>query len=229
MPDSAPRLVTICRVHQLQPVSGAPGVTAIDKRPAEGPVKVHKLGLYGDVQADRKHHGGEDKALYAYSAEEAAHWEAKLGRGVPPGYFGENLRTRGVETTGAVIGERWRIGQGVEVEVTMPRIPCANFATHTGEARWVKRFTEEALVGAYLRVVATGALEAGDDIEVIHRPEHGITVGRWFAGSDPADAQSLIDADAAGEFTMAASLRSYVDKALRRVAGRAAVRGVESR
>ncbi|WP_460462092.1 MOSC domain-containing protein [Arthrobacter pigmenti] len=203
-------------MHQLKPVTGAPGVTAIDKRPVEGRVKVHRLGLHGDVQADRKHHGGWDKALYAYSAEEAEHWQEKLGRDVPPGYFGENLRTRGIETTGAVIGERWRIGESVEVEVTMPRVPCVNFATHMAERQWVRRFTEAGLVGTYLRVVTTGVLEAGDPIEVIRRPEHGITVGRWFTEPHPEDAQSLTDADAAGEFTMAAALRSYVDKALRR-------------
>lgn len=216
MPGSASCLIAICRVHQLKPVSGAPGVTAIDKRAAAGPVKVHKLGLFGDVQADRKHHGGADKALYAYSDEEAQLWQAMLGREVPPGYFGENLRTRGVETTGAVIGERWRIGESVQVEVTMPRIPCANFATHTREPQWVKRFSSEGLVGAYLRVVTTGAIEAGAMIEMIHRPDHGVTVGRWFTESDAEDAQSLIDAETAGEFTMAPALRSYVEKAVRR-------------
>lgn len=216
MPGSVPLLTSICRVHQLKPVSGAPGVTAIDKRPVEGRVKVHRLGLHGDVQADRKHHGGADKALYAYSAEEAELWQAKLGRDVPPGYFGENLRTRGIETTGAVIGERWRIGASVEVEVTMPRIPCVNFATHMGEQRWVKRFADEGMVGAYLRVLTTGSLEVGDNIEVIHRPEHGVTLGRWFLESDPADAHALIEAEAAEEFTMAPALRSYVDKAVGR-------------
>lgn len=210
------RVTTICRVHQLKSVSGAPGITAIDKRPADGPVKVHKLGLFGDVQADRKNHGGADKALYAYSEEEAKLWQAMLGREVPPGCFGENLRTSGVETTGAVIGERWRIGQSVEVEVTMPRIPCANFATHMGEPQWVKRFTGEGLVGAYFRVHTTGTIQPGDPIEMIHQPRHGVTVGRWFTESNPDDAQSLIDADEEGEFVMAAALRAYVDKALRR-------------
>lgn len=216
--SAEPRLLAICRVHRLKPIAGAPGVTAIDKRAAEGPVKVHRLGLFADVQADRKHHGGADKALYAYSHEDAEHWAAKLGREVPPGLFGENLRTQGVETTGAVIGERWRIGAKLEVEVTMPRVPCVNFATHMAEPQWVKRFAEEGLVGAYFRVLKTGAIQAGDAIEVSYRPTHGVTSGRWFTESDPRDAQTLIDADEAGEFTMAASLRTYVDKALRRAA-----------
>lgn len=209
-----PRLLAICRVHRLKPVDGAPGVTAIDKRAAHGPVKVHKLGLFADVQADRKHHGGEDKALYAYSQAEAEHWAAKLGRTVPPGLFGENLRTDGVGTTAAVIGEQWRIGSTVEVEVTMPRVPCANFATHMEEPQWVKRFTEEGLIGAYFRVLKTGTIEAGDTVYVLHRPAHGVTSGRWFTERSADDAQTLLDAAAAGQFTMAPALRPYVDMAL---------------
>ncbi|GAB3517690.1 MOSC domain-containing protein [Arthrobacter monumenti] len=216
--SAGPRLLAICRVHQLEPIGGAPGVTAIDKRAAEGPVKVHRLGLFADVQADRKHHGGVDKALYAYSQEDAEHWAAKLGREVPPGLFGENLRTQGIETTGAVIGERWRIGSKVEIEVTMPRVPCVNFATHMAEPQWVKRFAEEGLVGAYFRVLKTGTIEAGDAVEVLYRPTHGVTSGRWFTERSPRDAQALLGSAAAGEFKMADSLRSYVDKALNRTA-----------
>lgn len=213
--SAQPRLLAICRVHQLKPISGTPGVTAIDKRAAEGPVKVHRLGLFADVQADRKHHGGEDKALYAYSHEDAEHWAVKLGREVPPGLFGENLRTRGIATTGAVIGERWRIGSTVELEVTMPRVPCVNFATHMDEPQWVKRFADEGLVGAYFRVLKTGTIEAGDAVELLYRPAHGVTSGRWFTERSADDAQALLDSAAAGGFTMAAGLRLHVMNSVR--------------
>ncbi|WP_035780610.1 MOSC domain-containing protein [Arthrobacter sp. H14] len=212
------RLLAICRVHRLKPIGGAPGVTAIDKRAAEGPVKVHRLGLFADVQADRKHHGGADKALYAYSHEDAEHWAAKLGREVLPGLFGENLRTKGIETTGAFIGERWRIGSKVEIEVTMPRVPCVNFATHMEEPQWVKRFAEEGLVGAYFRVLKTGTIEAGDAVELLYRPTHGVTSGRWFTERSADDAQILLDSAAAGEFKMAPGLRLNAMKALQRSA-----------
>ncbi|MFD1214558.1 MOSC domain-containing protein, partial [Arthrobacter sp. GCM10027362] len=170
-------LLAVCRVHALKPDAGGPvGVTAIDKRPAAGPVQVTGLGLHADVQADRKHHGGEPKALYAYAEEDARWWADELGREIPPGLFGENLRTAGVDVNGALIGERWRIGAEVVVEATSARIPCGTFARHMGEDRWVRRFTAAGRPGAYLRVLAAGRIQAGDAVEVIHRPRHGVSV-----------------------------------------------------
>jgi len=125
------RLVAVCAVHQLLPDSGTIGITAIDKRAVDGPVKVGPYGAYADVQADRKHHGGLEKALYAYSQEDADYWASELGRELPPGWFGENLRVEGIEVNAALVGEQWRIGASVIVEVTMPRTPCQTFA------RWV--------------------------------------------------------------------------------------------
>jgi hypothetical protein len=109
--------------------------------PVEGPVKVHKLGLQGDIQANRVHHGGPDQAIYAYSQADADYWAGELQRELPPGIFGENLRVAGIEPTNAVIGERWKIGMDVEVEVTSPRTPCATFQRRMGEPQFVKRFT----------------------------------------------------------------------------------------
>ncbi|QIG40242.1 MOSC domain-containing protein [Microbacterium sp. 4R-513] len=168
-----PRLLAVCVVHELRPDSGN-GVTAIDKRPAPGPVRIRAFGAYGDVQADRKHHGGLDKALYAYSQEDAEFWEGELGRAVPPGFFGENLRTEGLDVNAARIGERWRIGSRVEVEVTMPRTPCGTFARRIGGSHqrgWVKRFSAERRLGPYLRVIRTGTIQAGDEITVIPAPD----------------------------------------------------------
>ena len=215
-PDTTPRLLAVCRVHALREDPGPVGVTAIDNRSVEGPVPVGPLGLRGDVQADRRFHGGEDQALYAYADEEAARWAAELGRDVPPGLFGENLRTRGLATTGAVIGERWRIGSTVEVEVTGPRIPCATFGRYLGEERWVRRFSDAGLVGAYLRVLRAGPIEAGDEIEVVERPEHGVTVGRWFSERSLQDARRLKDADDAGRVRLSESVRDAVRAVLSR-------------
>lgn len=96
-----PSLLAVCVVHQLRPDAGYIGVTAIDKRAVSGPVRVRPLGAYGDVQADRKHHGGLDKALYAYAQEDADFWQSELGRDLPPGWFGENLRTEGLDVNAA--------------------------------------------------------------------------------------------------------------------------------
>lgn len=207
------RVLAVCRVFQLLPDNGNVGVTAIDKRAVEGPVKVRTLGLYGDVQADRKHHGGAEQAVYAYAQEAIEEWSAELGRDLPPGTFGENLRTHGLDVDGARLGERWRIGSAV-FQVSAPRVPCATFARSIREPKWVKRFTEKGLTGAYLRVLKTGTLQAGDPIEVDYRPDHQVSVTRWFREQRPEDARVLRAEAEAGRFVMGPSLAGFVDKVL---------------
>lgn len=177
------RIVAVCVVSQLRPDAGTVGVTAIDKRPVDGPVKVGRLGVYADVQADRKHHGGEDQAVYAYAAEDADWWAEQLQRDIPPGIFGENLRVEGVEVSNARVGERWRIGD-VVLEVTSARTPCMTFARWMGEESngWVRRFSDARRLGTYLRVVQTGRVAAGDPIEVVAAPAGAPSILDEYAG-----------------------------------------------
>jgi MOSC domain-containing protein YiiM len=169
-------------------VSGADLLALPDRRPnrsgirkvaVAGRVAVHELGLDGDVQVNRKYHGGEGQALYAYAQEDADWWAAELDRELPPGRFGENLRLSGVDVTAALLGERWRIGTAL-LEVTAPRIPCANFARFWGVPQLVKRFTAHGATGTYLRVLQTGDVGAGDDVEVVLRPDHEVSTGLVF-------------------------------------------------
>lgn len=166
-------LTAVCVVHALLPDAGVPGVTAIDKRPIDGSAQVRKLGVHADVQADRIHHGGENQAVYVYAQEDADFWADELGREIPPGWFGENLRVSGVDVSNARAGEQWAIGEDVVLEVTHPREPCATFARWVGgtDARgWVKRFAAAGRPGAYVRVVSTGKVRAGDAITVTASP-----------------------------------------------------------
>jgi MOSC domain-containing protein YiiM len=156
-----------------------PNRSGIDKRPVAGRVAVHRLGLDGDVQVNRRYHGGEGQAVYAYAQEDADWWAAELDRELPAGRFGENLRTTGLDLTGAVLGERWRVGTAL-LEVSACRIPCANFARFWGVPQLVKRFTARGASGAYLRVLETGDVGAGDAVEIVSRPDHGVTVGLLF-------------------------------------------------
>jgi MOSC domain-containing protein YiiM len=178
------RLIAPCVVAQLRPDAGTVGTTAIDKQPVDGPVKVGKLGLYADVQADRKHHGGEEQAVYAYAAEDADWWAEQLGRDIPPGLFGENLRVAGLDVSNARVGERWKIGDKVVLEVTVPRTPCMTFARWMGEEDngWVRRFSDARRLGAYLRVVSTGSVRADDPIEVIPAPAGSPTILDIYRG-----------------------------------------------
>jgi len=164
------------------------GVSGIDKRPVEGPVRVTApgpkgvggSGLAGDAVCSTKHHGGDDQAVYAVAREDLDAWERELGRPLRNGVFGENLTTSGVDVSGALIGERWRVGPDLLLEVTSGRIPCRTFQGHLGERQWVRRFTAQAAPGAYLRVIEPGEIRAGDAIEVVRRPDHEVTVSLQF-------------------------------------------------
>jgi MOSC domain-containing protein YiiM len=208
-------LLAVCRVHALLPTKDSTGVTAIDKRAVDGPVPVHPLGLTGDIQASRKHHGGATKAVYAYSQQDADFWAAELGREITPGLFGENLRVDGVDASNAVIGERWSVGDQVVLEVTMPRTPCVNFARYLGERSWVKRFAEANRVGTYLSVVTKGSIRAGDAIRVTHVPDHGVTAAQVYAGPDEGQARSLLEAATAGHLVLTPQVRKSALQALR--------------
>lgn len=150
-------------------------LTAIWKHPVEGRIAVRGVNLDGDDQADRTVHGGPDKAVYAYAIEETRQWEAELGRELGPGAFGENLTTEGVDVSGAVLGERWRIGTTL-LEVVQPRLPCFKLGLRMGDKRFVRRFGEASRPGAYLKVLEEGELGTGDEVLVEDVPDHGVTV-----------------------------------------------------
>lgn len=188
-------------------------VTGIDKRPVTEPVMVREpgprgvggSGLVGDPICDLRHHGGSDQAVYAYAREDLDFWERELGRSLRCGAFGENVTTADVDVTRAVIGERWQIGQTCVLEVTSPRIPCRTFAGWLAEQRWVRRFTEQGLPGAYLRVIEPGWVRAGDAITVIARPDHGITIAFMFRAMTTE--KNLLPALAAAQDALPARLR----------------------
>ncbi|UNB52499.1 MOSC domain-containing protein [Mycolicibacterium sp. YH-1] len=164
--------------------------SGIDKRPVEGDITVRApgpmhgglgSGLVGDVIGNQRVHGGDDQAVYAYAREDLDVWETRLDRELTNGMFGENLTTSGLDVTNAVIGERWRVGSdGLLLEVTRPRTPCKTFVSRLGIDGWMKTFTRGGTPGAYLRVVAGGTIRGGDSVEVIDRPDHGVTIGTVY-------------------------------------------------
>ena len=172
------------RANPWKPVA----LTGIDKRPASEPVMVTApgpkgtgaVGLAGDRVYDVKHHGGTDQAVYAYAREDLDRWADELGRDLPNGVFGENLTTEGIAVNDALIGERWRIGRDLVLEVSCPRIPCGTFQGWLDRGGWIKRFTQAALPGAYFRVIAPGPVSAGDPVRIEHRPGHEVTVAVTF-------------------------------------------------
>jgi MOSC domain-containing protein YiiM len=160
------------------------GRTSIDKVPVPGPVEVHRLGVAGDQVSDTRHHGGPDQAVYVVAREELDWWAEQLGDELRDGEFGENLTTEGLPVDDAEVGERWRIGS-VLLEVALVRTPCNDFKVWMGRGghdnrAWVRRFAEHERPGAYLRVLQPGLLSAGDPVEVVHRPGHGVTASLMF-------------------------------------------------
>ena len=183
------RLLSVNIAHVQPNPYKTSDITGIDKRPASGPVEVRApglkdggagSGLAGDTIGDRGSHGGDDQAVYAYAREDLDRWERELGRTLTSGSFGENLTTAGVDVNGARIGEQWTIGGEVILEVTSPRVPCSTFRGWMGIPGWLKIFTAASIPGAYLRVVAPGAVSAGDDIVVSRRPAHDVTIAAMF-------------------------------------------------
>jgi MOSC domain-containing protein YiiM len=182
-----PAVVLSVNAGRLESVDGVRRSTGIRKRPVEqvvvrdpGPKRGGLgSGVVGDAIGSRKHHGGETQAVYAFAREELDRWGRELGRDLPDGMFGENLTTVGLEVDDAEVGELWRVGLTL-LEVCGPRIPCATFAAHMREPKWVRRFAEHGRTGAYLAVREEGVIDRGDPIEVVHRPGHGLTVPMFF-------------------------------------------------
>lgn len=183
VPSNVAGLVKSVNVGRLEPNPAKRNETAIGKAPVPGPVWVTRpgvakgrSGLAGDAVGDQRHHGGDDQAVYVFAREDLDSWEAKLGRTLVDGSFGENLTTVGLDPNGAILGERWRVGERLLLQVTGPRIPCKTFAWRMGVRGWARRFTESGRSGAYLKVLEPGPVCAGDPVTVVERPAHNVDV-----------------------------------------------------
>lgn len=170
--------INIGQARQFE-YNGRPAKSAIWKTPVIGRVAARGVNLAGDDQADRKAHGGPDKAVYAYAVEDLRWWQRQVGQSIPHGGFGENLTTEGLEVNQALIGERWKIGTAV-FEVSEPRVPCWRLGVRMNDAVFPRHFTEALRPGAYLRIVAEGDVGAGDEIYIIEKPNHDLTVQDVF-------------------------------------------------
>jgi MOSC domain-containing protein YiiM len=204
--------VNVGRPRPIERSNGRMETSAIWKGPVSGRVAVRGVNVDGDDQADRGVHGGPDRAVYAYAAEDTEWWASELSRELGPGTFGENLTLRGVDVTGALVGERWKIGS-VVLEVTSPRIPCWKLAKKMDDPQFIKRFAAGGRPGAYLRIIEKGELGAGDEVEILETPEHDVTLGLFVEAyvRDRTLLPRLLEADA-----LPVAWRDWIE----RVAGR---------
>jgi MOSC domain-containing protein YiiM len=198
--------VNVARMRLIQ-LGGQTVKTGIYKYPVEGRVELRDDQVGADRQGDYTVHGGRDKAVYSYSREDYEWWAAEHGLDVPPGLFGENLTTGGVELNGLEVGQRWRVGTA-ELEVSEPRFPCSKLGHKMEDPHFVKAFAKALRPGAYLRIVTEGKLGAGDEIEVLSTPGHGVTI-ELFARAvlgEPELAPRMLEAPA-----LSASWREWAE------------------
>lgn len=160
--------------------------TGIDKQPqpaielsTPGPHYGDGSGVAGDSIGDHEHHGGADKAIYAFAREELDYWETELHREFRNGFFGENLTTSGINLANLLINQQIKIGDAL-LEVSIPRSPCATFAGWVNEPGFLKSFTDHGDCGAYLRIITPGTITAGDGMELIGKPHHDVTMSMAF-------------------------------------------------
>jgi MOSC domain-containing protein YiiM len=192
--------------------------TGIFKEPVAGPVRVRRLNLDGDRQADLTVHGGVDKAVYVYPSEFYERWRRERPElDLPWGRFGENLTTRGLVDDDVSVGDRLRAGTA-ELVVTQPRIPCFKLGIRVGRDRFVTEFLERGLYGFYLAVAREGVVEAGDEIAVLERDPRrfGVAeVARLYArdGDDVEGLRRAADLDVLPE-----GWRAYFRRRLARIA-----------
>lgn len=174
--------------------------TAIFKEPVTGPVRLGRLQLEGDGQADLENHGGAFQAAYAYSADHYVPWQRELGRALRFGQFGENFTVRGLTDEAVHIGDVFRVGEA-RVEVTQPRIPCSKLGLRMGDPGFVAVFQKSLRTGFYLRVLEEGRVASGDRF-VRERPGPGaVTVAEttrllFFDKADLDGARRALDVPA---------------------------------
>jgi MOSC domain-containing protein YiiM len=198
--------------------NGRPARSAIWKSPVAGRVAARGVNLAGDDQADRRAHGGTDKAVYVYAVEDLGWWAQEIGRPLQYGELGENLTTEGIEVNGALVGERWAIGTTV-LEISEPRVPCWRLGVRMNDPLFPRRFTAALRPGAYLRILVEGEVGAGDEIQVMERPDHDLTIRdilRIYAFDRPEVGRLLAIP------RMSESWRRWAERYLRETSGRPA-------
>ena len=199
---------------------GTQVTTGIFKEPVQGRVRLRKLNLDGDRQADLSVHGGEHKAVYAYPIENYEYWRHELpGIELPFGVFGENLTVEGLTEPSVNIGDRFRVGDA-ELVVTQPRFPCYKLGIKFGRDDMPERFLASGRTGFYFSVVREGTVIAGDDISLVAKGGGRLTVPditRLYVSKNygPADLDLL--RYASEDEALPESWRHYFGKRLERL------------
>ena len=154
-----------------------PWRTGFYKQPRTDPQWLGYEGLRGDEQADRRFHGGVDKAVCVYASEHYVHWLSMLPlEALPHGAFGENFTTTGLLEQEVCVGDVYTVG-GARVQISQPRQPCWILARRWHIKDLAAQVERTGFTGFYFRVLHHGAVAAGAAFELQERPFPRWTVG----------------------------------------------------
>jgi MOSC domain-containing protein YiiM len=153
--------------------------TGIYKYPVNEPIYLEAEDVKNDHVIDRKHHGGADKACYAYSLDHYNYWKNRY----PDvefhyGIFGENLTVEGLQETDIFIGDIFQMGDA-RVQATQPRQPCFKLGVRFGSPKIIKQFVDSGFSGVYFRVLKPGAVKAGDQLLQVEK-QNTLSVQKVF-------------------------------------------------
>lgn len=155
----------------VAPLPGSDAVSAIAKSPVQGPLVLGFEGFAGDMQADRRVHGGIEKAVHHYPHDHYASWQTDLGP-IPAlqniGAFGENLSRDGMTEDNVAVGDIFRLG-GAILQVSQGRQPCWKLNHRFGVPDMARRVQTTGRTGWYYRVLQPGTVTPGDDLDLIDR------------------------------------------------------------
>lgn len=156
----------------VRPLGDSGRDSGIDKHPVSAPLWLGAEGLRGDEQADRRFHGGPEKALHHYARDHYPGWLAELGeRAVlaAPGAFGENISTSGLTEADVCVGDVFRAGTAL-IQISQARQPCWKLDHRFGQRGMAARVQASGRTGWYYRVLQEGWLCAGDTLALCERP-----------------------------------------------------------
>lgn len=152
-------------------------LTGIFKYPISDPIYLGESDVLGDNVVDRKYHGGIDKACYSYSAEHYRYWEVIYPDvDLTYGAFGENLTIEGLDEVLIRIGDQFKIGNEVIVEVAQPRQPCFKLGIRFNDQKIIKRFMNDSYSGIYFRIIKEGNVKTGDDVSLLKSTSTNLSV-----------------------------------------------------
>src|SRR5262249_28444786 len=151
----------------------------------------------------QSYHGGPDAALCVHLLDHYRFWHSHYGLNLQPGCVGENLTLNRISEEQICVGDIVRVGSGL-VQVSGPRVPCANQARRIGRSDWVKLTIRENRTGFYLRVLEPGTVETGNTWELQERlnPDGSIpAINRcMYLHFDPIYANRIIEMSGIGEW-----------------------------